>query len=347
MKVLTLFCRQAEMKAEGKSGGHECDVSGLQWLNGTFDFTSITVNYNYAAKAHRDQSHIDGLARIVALGEFEGGDLVVEDRGALPVKHCWVDFDGRKLHSVNPFDGPHGGERYSLVYFAHDACLMPLTEKDIQPEQRIDFREELEAVGMRWPKQAPKLTIASRTPSKQMDWRTFMKITKPKVVAENPDKSIKEIMKMVGKLWEQSPLYNDSSKDKGKKKAKAKGGAKEGSAQGSDLNYSSDKKAVDKSDPRNPPTWREKGEAQPKGKGQAKKEAKKETKKEKARAKEKEVQERMKAKREAVQSRVSEHNRAKLPQQGLESPLALYGALAVTVAAIAIVGMFVMRKRWQ
>ena len=60
-----------------------------------------------------------------------------------------------------------------------------------------------------------------------------------------------------------------------------------------------------------------------------------------------EVQERMKAKREAVQSRVSEHNRAKLPQQGLESPLALYGALAVTVAAIAIVGMFVMRKRWQ
>ena len=43
-----------------------------------YPFTSITVNCNYASKPHRDSCHIDGRARIIAIGDFEGGELWVE-----------------------------------------------------------------------------------------------------------------------------------------------------------------------------------------------------------------------------------------------------------------------------
>ena len=80
VRLLSLFVRQAEDKAEGCSAAqaHESDVSGLHYLRSQFAFTSITLNYNYAATPHRDNSHVDGLARVIALGRFSGGELAVE-----------------------------------------------------------------------------------------------------------------------------------------------------------------------------------------------------------------------------------------------------------------------------
>jgi hypothetical protein len=115
VKVLAEFCRQAELKqfgSESVDGGaasqpaasqvqpHACDTSGLAFTPKRFAFTSITLNYNYAAKPHVDSSHVDGLARIIALGDFTGGELVVKGLGTRDVRNKWVDFDGRCLHHV-------------------------------------------------------------------------------------------------------------------------------------------------------------------------------------------------------------------------------------------------------
>ena len=152
VRVLSLYCRQAEHRAEqgaaplggggvGGGGEHDADTSGLRFLGGRFAFTSITLNFNYAAKPHVDSSHVDGLARIIALGSFSGGELTVSGMGKLDVRHRWIDFDGRTLHQVEPFEG----ERYSLVYFAHEAALAP------EPKDGGALRRELEAMAMRWP----------------------------------------------------------------------------------------------------------------------------------------------------------------------------------------------------
>ena len=82
----------------------------------SFQFTTVTINYNYAAAKHRDVNHLDGSARIIALGEFTGGGLQVESVGEdIQIRNSWFDFDGRLEHSTNSFSG----ERYSLVYFTH------------------------------------------------------------------------------------------------------------------------------------------------------------------------------------------------------------------------------------
>lgn len=109
-----------------------------------FPFTSIQVNYNYAAKPHVDRNNL-GPSYIVALGEHAGGDLWVHEEGGqatftmpeddedvsavyragksfpgreLCVRGRWARFDGTRLHFTLPFSG----ERYSLIFFACDRC---------------------------------------------------------------------------------------------------------------------------------------------------------------------------------------------------------------------------------
>ncbi|CAD7959266.1 unnamed protein product [Amoebophrya sp. A120] len=88
-----------------------------------FTFTSITVNKNYAANAHRDANHYRGNARIIAVGDFTGGELFVTDFDKrIDIRNAWHDFDARELHGTFPFDG----ERFSVVYFVHTASVPKL-----------------------------------------------------------------------------------------------------------------------------------------------------------------------------------------------------------------------------
>jgi hypothetical protein len=103
-----------------------------------FTFTTITINYNYASAPHRDVNHEDGRARIIALGDFEGGELNIEGRGDVDIRNNWYDFDGRILHSTKPFLG----ERYSLVYFTH--LSWKLNEGE-------EVGRRLIALGVSWP----------------------------------------------------------------------------------------------------------------------------------------------------------------------------------------------------
>ena len=66
-----------------------------------------------AAKLHRDGNNL-GPSWIAALGEFEGGQLWTLEKGVLPVKGQWQQFDGRDYHATLPFSG---GPRYSLVFY--------------------------------------------------------------------------------------------------------------------------------------------------------------------------------------------------------------------------------------
>jgi len=92
-----------------------------------FPFTSISVNYGYAARRHRDGNNV-GPSVAKSLGHFTGGrlkywaddncergfhELNEADAQEYDTKSQIVLFDGRRCHCVTPFSG----ERYSLVFF--------------------------------------------------------------------------------------------------------------------------------------------------------------------------------------------------------------------------------------
>ena len=66
--------------------------------------------------------------------EYE--DIIVD------IRNTWYDFDARFLHWALPFEG----ERYSLVYFMHEASLLPQDNLEVNPQ------EYLTNLGVPWPK---------------------------------------------------------------------------------------------------------------------------------------------------------------------------------------------------
>ena len=97
-------------------------------FNMDFPFTSISVNFNYAARLHRDGNNA-GVSLSRSFGDFTGGELtywpnddrrtpleLLRERDALVVdtRDNYTLFDGCRGHRVEPFTG---GDRYSLVYF--------------------------------------------------------------------------------------------------------------------------------------------------------------------------------------------------------------------------------------
>jgi len=93
----------------------------LKWLialhHPKFKYSTIQVNYGFACDKHVDKNNV-GPSFSISLGDFTGGELVVESGGretAYNTRNKFVKFDGRNPHWVKPFKG----ERYSLVYFCH------------------------------------------------------------------------------------------------------------------------------------------------------------------------------------------------------------------------------------
>eukprot|EP00439_Symbiodinium_sp_Y106_P060043 s3090_g8.t2 len=106
-----------------------------------FEFTSIQVNKNYAARPHVDKNNL-GNSFIIGLGNYKGGELWAhDDEGDVPVDLTesirsmlhyragvtyrgrtfdingrWQSFDGNRLHCARPFEGT----RYSLVFYTCD-----------------------------------------------------------------------------------------------------------------------------------------------------------------------------------------------------------------------------------
>lgn len=112
-----------------------------------FTFTTVTINYNYASAPHQDVNHEDGRARIIAFGDFQGGELNLEGVGDVEIRNRWYDFDGTILHSTNPFIG----ERYSLVYFTHVSWRSEAEE----------IGRKLISLGVPWPATISPATVPS------------------------------------------------------------------------------------------------------------------------------------------------------------------------------------------
>ena len=76
-------------------------------------FTTVQVNQNFYAKKHIDGNNV-GTSVIVALGDYTGGDLIVEG-DHFNIKNKFLKFNGSVLaHEVNKVKK---GNRVSLVFF--------------------------------------------------------------------------------------------------------------------------------------------------------------------------------------------------------------------------------------
>lgn len=75
------------------------------------EYTSIQVNVNYQTKPHYDRNA--GESYIIGLGDYKGGDLIVNSYKH-NIKYHPIMFEGNKwLHGTSNFEG----ERITLVYF--------------------------------------------------------------------------------------------------------------------------------------------------------------------------------------------------------------------------------------
>lgn len=75
-------------------------------------YTSIQVNVNYESKPHIDKNNI-GNSYIVGIGDYKGGDLILNSYRH-NIKHSPILFNGKRyLHSTNSFTG----SRISLIFF--------------------------------------------------------------------------------------------------------------------------------------------------------------------------------------------------------------------------------------
>jgi hypothetical protein len=82
-----------------------------------FTYSSLQINYNYAARKHKDGNNL-GPSYIQALGDHTGGGLWTEDQGVVDARHQWKRFMGTKEHATQPFEGT---TRISLIAFTHSA----------------------------------------------------------------------------------------------------------------------------------------------------------------------------------------------------------------------------------
>eukprot|EP00419_Tripos_fusus_P054310 CAMPEP_0172805518 /NCGR_PEP_ID=MMETSP1075-20121228/5797_1 /TAXON_ID=2916 /ORGANISM="Ceratium fusus, Strain PA161109" /LENGTH=1029 /DNA_ID=CAMNT_0013644203 /DNA_START=25 /DNA_END=3114 /DNA_ORIENTATION=+ len=97
-------------------------------LSVDFPFTTISLNYGYSAKRHRDAGN-HGPSMAKAFGNFKGGHLCYwpDDDKSLPLDQLRDEdkvridtssnlcvFDGNRAHEVEDFKG----ERYSMVFFS-------------------------------------------------------------------------------------------------------------------------------------------------------------------------------------------------------------------------------------
>ncbi len=96
-----------------------------------FAWCNIQLNKNFPCPKHKDSKNI-GESIIIGLGDYSGGDLVIEGpevAQSFSIKYKSMKFDGSKwAHWVLPFTG----KRYSLVFFKNSQIY----EKIIQdPEE--------------------------------------------------------------------------------------------------------------------------------------------------------------------------------------------------------------------
>lgn len=93
------------------------------------NYTAIQLNHNYEAAPHRDKNN-DGVSMVVAFGDYEGGELDIQDDSgeyrAHDLRHRPLRFRaGDRTHRVRAVTS---GNRYSIVFF-RQKFYRPFVEK--------------------------------------------------------------------------------------------------------------------------------------------------------------------------------------------------------------------------
>jgi len=77
------------------------------------NYTTIQINKNIKSPPHIDKNNV-GLSYIISLGDFTGGELIIEGK-SFDIHKRLIKFDGNKGHWTVDFIGT----RYSIIYFTH------------------------------------------------------------------------------------------------------------------------------------------------------------------------------------------------------------------------------------
>lgn len=101
-------------------------------LDPDHEFTTVTINHNVTCKPHKDKRN-SGTTMIVAVGDYTGGELVIEGT-EVDIRYKPHYFNGYlKTH----WNNTHVGERWSLMYYtvrgtrtiAHRPCDVPILKE--------------------------------------------------------------------------------------------------------------------------------------------------------------------------------------------------------------------------
>jgi hypothetical protein len=96
------------MKANNDEIYNEC-----KRLHPDFDFNGVMINKNFKCPPHKDKNNKNN-SLIVGLGDYQNGELVVENE-PIDIHNKPYIFNGsQKEHYVNEWTG---GDRYSVVLF--------------------------------------------------------------------------------------------------------------------------------------------------------------------------------------------------------------------------------------
>ena len=90
---------------------HLCD-NLIKKFHPDFKYTTIQINKNHLCPPHKDSNN-SGMSYIIGLGDYTGGELVVDDI-EYDIHERFVQMDGHKIHYTKPFQG----ERYSIVFLS-------------------------------------------------------------------------------------------------------------------------------------------------------------------------------------------------------------------------------------
>ena len=108
----------------------------------------MTINHNVTCYPHKDTGNVGRETLAMFLGEFEGGELVMETGEVYRGKGVWHRYDGAR---VTHWNTEHVGDKYSVIVHNNRTSLTWSRAKRPLPETPIPcpggiFRAESESI---------------------------------------------------------------------------------------------------------------------------------------------------------------------------------------------------------
>jgi len=72
----------------------------------------MTINHNVTCYPHKDANNVGRETLAMFLGDFEGGELVMETGEVYSDKRVWHRYDGAR---VTHWNTEHSGDKYSVI----------------------------------------------------------------------------------------------------------------------------------------------------------------------------------------------------------------------------------------